>query len=360
VTAGLALLSKSPAVFLLLFVPLSGWMDLSPPAPLPFRGGGPGGRGPSPGLGGRGLDVALWLAALALTVVALWPAIWALGPGEVLDRVADFTRETGGQPHEAGTFFWGEPRTDPGPLFYPVALLFRLAPLTLFGLGTLAIFWRRIEPARRPTVLALIAYCLGFLLMMTLGAKKFDRYLLPLFPALGVLAAAGISQSLMSALSGAGARRATLQVVAALAVFGLAVWPLVSVYPYPLAYYNPLLGGGAAAQRAVMVGNGEGLDQVAHWLNGRPNAENLRVAAHSYDILQALFVGSGERLDNRVPSDADYVVLYRFQMQIGQHPRVLAEYAGQEPELRVWIDGVEYARVYRGPHLAAGAPSEPS
>ncbi len=138
-------------------------------------------------------------------------------------------------------------------------------------------------------------------------------------------------------------------------VFAIALWPAAAGYPYYLAYYNPLLGGGTVAQRMVMVGNGEGLDQVARWLNGQPNAENLWVVSHSFDILQPLIVASGEPLRDRVPSRADYVVLYRFGIQIGHSPRVLAEYLPWEPELSVRIGGIEYARVYRGPHLAAQA-----
>jgi hypothetical protein len=102
-----------------------------------------------------------------------------------------------------------------------------------------------------------------------------------------------------------------------------------------------------------MVGNGEGLDQVAAWLNAQPNARDLWVTSDFFDILQPLILGSGEPLRDRVPRDADYVVLYSLQMQTGLRPRVLAEYLDRQPEHSVWIHGIEYARVYRGPRLAA-------
>jgi len=305
------------------------------------------------------LDMLMWGAAFLVTFVLLWPAIWTLGPVEVLGRVAQFARETGGQPHEQGTFFLGEPRADPGPLFYPVALLFRVAPLTMLGLGLLAVCWRWCSAEQRRVALALIVYALGFLLMMTLGAKKFDRYVLPMLPALGVLAGLGLWTGL-GALRGRLASAARLQasvgtlarvpaVMFAIGVVALAVWPLAATYPYFLSFYSPLLGGGAMAQRAVMIGNGEGLDQVAGWLNARPNAADLWVESHSFDVLQPLIVASGEPLRDRVPSNADYVVLYRFQMQIGHSPRVVAEYSAREPEHVVRIGDVEYARIYRGP-----------
>ena len=351
--AALALLSKVPAVFLLLFVPLLGLFIKSHELRAPAAGADP------PHLTGcartLAADLFVWGAAFLVTFVALWPAIWVLGPVEVLGRVAEFARETGGQPHEQGTFFWGEPRADPGPLFYPVALAFRLAPLTVLGLVMLAGCWRHLPRAHRMAAWSLVAYVLGFGLMMTLGPKKFDRYVLPILPALGVLAGLGLWTGvgvLGRRLSGQRGGTTPVVGLAALgvAVIGLAAWPALATYPYYLSYYNPLLGGGAAAQRTVMVGNGEGLDQVAQWLNARPNAADLHVVSHSFDILQPLIVASGEPLrDDRVPRNADYLILYRFQTQIGNSPRVEAEYSAREPEYVVRISGIEYARIYRGP-----------
>lgn len=302
-------------------------------------------------------DLAVWFGSAAGAVFLLWPAIWALGPVEVIARVVAFARETGGQPHEAGTFFLGSPTDDPGPLFYPVAMAFRLAPVTALGLVALGVTWRRLPRPGRSATVWLGIYCAGYLLMMTLGAKKFDRYLLPIVPALGVLSALGLGLVVRAGwLSG----RPRRQAAAAVLAVGMAIWPAASAYPYYLSYYNPMIGGGAAAQRFVMVGNGEGLDQVARWLNGRPEAENLWIVSHSFDILQPLIVASGEPLRDRVPANADYVVLYRFQMQIGHSPRVLAEYLERhQPELSVWINGIEYARVYRGPHLSAETMEAP-
>jgi hypothetical protein len=131
---------------------------------------------------------------------------------------------------------------------------------------------------------------------------------------------------------------------------------LVGSYPYYLAYYNPLLGGTTGAAERVMVGYGEGLDQVADWLNARPNATSLWVGAHSFDILQPQIDGQGESLRDRVPSRADYIVLYRFQLQVGQSPRVIDQYLGRrDPVLVVQLNGLDYAYVYPGPRLVGGS-----
>jgi hypothetical protein len=345
--AGLALLSKVPAVYLLAFVPVMGVALVTAANSSPSRTSW--GRGPQ--WRRLVLDLVIWGLAFSVTFVAGWPAIWVLGPTEVLSRVAAFARDTGGQPHEQGTFFLGSPRADPGPFFYPVAMAFRLAPITLVGLVLLALSWRDLPRLHRRPALALAVYALGFLAMMTLGAKKFDRYLLPDFPALGVLAAVGIGAEIgrlgrrrLARGADPDRRPVLAPAILTLLLVGCAAWPAYSTYPYYLSYYNPLLGGGPAAQRAVLVGNGEGLDQVATWLNARPDAADLWVVSDSFDILQALIVGSGESLRDRVPSNADYVVLYRFQTQINHSPRVLEQYwNGRTPE----------HVVYRGPHQGA-------
>lgn len=348
---GLALLSKSPAIFLLGFVPLL--------AVLPLFSGRLGSQST---LVGVARTLGVWLAITGVTYVLCWPALWALGPSEVFSRIVAFTRETGGEPDEVGSFFLGTVSGDPGPLFYPVAVAFRLSLFTSLGLMMFAIWavWRLVRrgaddagplPSRVIGVIAgLLLFVLGFGLMMTLGPKKFDRYLLPIFGPLTILATIGwwwISSHVVG-----GVRRAAF--AAALAAVMAA--PLAVVQPYTLSYFNPLLGGGSAAQRLVMVGNGEGLDQAAAWLRSQPDAGDLRVSAHSYDILAALISSDGEPLREGLPSDADYIVTYGRRIQMRRWSDTLERYFQTHPPVfTVWINGIEYVRIHPGPHLGTAA-----
>jgi 4-amino-4-deoxy-L-arabinose transferase-like glycosyltransferase len=328
--AGLALLSKTPALFL-------GPMTLA----IAFISWRAGRSSVSRTVGGMAAFGALTLA----TFIAAWPAMW-LAPLEMVGRMLAFLRETGGEADEVGSFFFGQAMGDPGPLYYPVALAFRLTPGLLLGLLGVVVGWRSIRNRGALGIIAL--FVVGFSLMMILSPKKFDRYLLPSEPLLGVLAAVGAI---------AAARRLTHRhpdLVAFVCVLGLQAAVLISVYPYYLAYFNPLLGGGASAVRSVMVGNGEGLDQAARWLNDQPDASNLWVAGHSYDILQGMYVGSGEPLRERVPSQADYILLYGRRIQMRRWGPLLEQYLiSREPVHSVTINGVEFVRIYSGPKLEA-------
>jgi 4-amino-4-deoxy-L-arabinose transferase-like glycosyltransferase len=338
---GLALLSKTPALFLVGFVPLvavggallaglrSEHLNTASLLALLKR---------------PILDLLLWAALAGITFFALWPALWALGPAEVFARIVAFTRETGGQPDEVGSFFMGQVGADPGPLYYLVSTLFRLSPFATLGLVLAAALTGKAAAETRQRAGWLLLFALGFGLMMTLGPKKFDRYLLPAFPALVILAGLGWWQ-LLTWVRGPAMR---LGLGAALAL--LLVVPLASVYPYPLSYYNPLLGGGPAAQRSVMIGNGEGLDRAAAWLNAQPNAGELRVSAHSWDILAGLIAADGEPLREGVPDDADYIVTYGRRIQMQRWGQSLDRYLAANPPVHVVrINGIEYVHIHPGP-----------
>ena len=120
--SGLALLAKVPAVYLGLFVPL-----------LAIA------LGRRRGARALATDLILWALAALTLFVALWPSVW-VNPLSTITRMVDFARETGGQPHEQGSFFLGQPVVDPGPLFYLLALALRLSPVCAAraGAGRLA------------------------------------------------------------------------------------------------------------------------------------------------------------------------------------------------------------------------------
>ena len=335
---GLALLTKAPAVYLPIYFGLVGLA-----AARPWRFGWR-----------RLVPLLLWAGGVAAVYVALWPALW-LEPIRRLGQVAAFALNVGGSPHTWPNFFLGRiVAGDPGPLYYPVALAFRLAPPVLLGLLALAVAWRRRD-ARSGPVLWLVAYAALFVAVMTLGSKKFDRYMLPAIIALDLLAGVG----LWAAARSLGPPRLAVGAVAAPIVGqALLLW---QAYPYPIAFYNPLLGGASGAERAIMVGWGEGLEQSAAYLNSRPEAPRLLVSTHYHHVLRPLFRGTTIRTGAYLPAGGqgapitqpDYFVLYVNMAQRDLIPAGVrrAMMAGP-PEHTTVIHGVEYARVYRVPSAA--------
>ncbi|MCC7370057.1 MAG: glycosyltransferase family 39 protein [Chloroflexi bacterium] len=333
IAAGLAVLTKAPSLVLGVLVPA---VALS--APLVDREAWPW---------PRVVRMLLLAGAVGVAVVfLLWPTLW-VAPMASVERFVRFTLETSSE-HRPGNFFLGQPVADPGPWYYPVAVMFRISPLALAGMIALAVLLPPAEK-RRPTLLLLLTG-IGFILFISLAGKKLDRYTLPIFPSLDLLAGLGLwtmGEWIAPYIVRAGLSAAQRSLLAAGALVALTIGqaiPLAMVAPYPLAYYNPLVGGGPAAGRMILVGWAEGLDQVADYLNAQPNPERQLIAV--YFPLELNFQGmvKGTVTQFGDPRPVTHVVDYVNAAQRGHTP---PEVAGVPPVKDVWINGILYARVYQ-------------
>jgi 4-amino-4-deoxy-L-arabinose transferase-like glycosyltransferase len=335
---GLAFLTKTPSALLALLIPGLALIASRLRGRLATRRD----------LGRLALEGLAWGGLAGGLALALWPALRADFVG-TLQNMVGYTEAVGGSDHE--NFFLGQPVGDPGPLYYLVSFGFRAAPASLLGLGLLAVMLLPVGP-RRPSgrvyglLLGLLAFVVLFSAMMMQPPKKFDRYLLPTFPTWEIMAALGYwltLQRLAPGLSGRLLPVLLLVLGAAQALMSL------QVYPYYLAYYNPLLGGGKAAARSIVVGWGEGLDQVTSYLNQRPDAERLTLAGFYPRVLMAQFKGNVLPDKQYDEAEADYIVLYVNALQRDLANTLRTETRGRRAELVVTINGAEYARLYRVP-----------
>jgi hypothetical protein len=358
--AGLAWLTKSPALFLIPFTGLALLLDMwysrkSSQVLTPVR------------LVGRaGGLLLLWLAVAAGVFVLFWPVMW-VDPWGTLYRIYDMALASANYGHITPLFFNGQTITD-GYLgieywyFYPLTFLWRTTPAVLFGLAFCGIAaWLRLPPLNeegpRRAVFLLLLFFFFYGLMVSLSAKKFDRYFLPGYLPLDLLAGVGwaaLAEFFRSRLA-ASARRWVLPGLI-LAVVGLQAFYALPTYPYYLSYYNPLLGGSEKAPQVMLIGWGEGLDEAARYLNQKPDATELTVSVW-YDVGPFSYFFEGESLYIPIVPDveprrlerllsADYAVIYYHQWQRNTPQPLLDILALETPEYIVQIDGLEYARVY--------------
>jgi 4-amino-4-deoxy-L-arabinose transferase-like glycosyltransferase len=195
--------------------------------------------------------VIVFTAVLAVTWIALYPGTWMNMNAVVAETLHGFANA--GSPHENGNFFMGQAVEDPGVTFYLWALLIRIQPLTLIGvfLALMAVLMGAWGGKLRLGLL-LAAYVVFYLIAMTSQAKKFDRYALPVFPMLHLIAAYGLGW-LVDKLPLSLRRGGVLPVIAMGAVMlGFSLW----YYPQDYAYSNPLIGGGRTAERVILIGAG--------------------------------------------------------------------------------------------------------
>lgn len=233
------------------------------------------------------------------------------------------------------------------PLHYLAALLDRSTPVSLIGVcialvGVCVSLYMRRDIRE---ILAVLIYICGFIAMMTLGAKKGDRYILPVFFALDILAAWGIVWVCGLIKNVQIRSRALRTTFVALPVYLFVV--VVSYHPYEVAYANPLFPNNLSEE----LGWGQGLDQVAKWLND--NYPNAGVASWYPEELGAFTSARVLHINAHQQNQVRFVVLYR--NMFGREPSHYANdfideyYKKQEPVFVARIRGLEFAWVYEKP-----------
>ncbi len=341
---GLALLTKGPALIVLPFVGIVFFVVQTP------------WQGVSPADIIRRLAWAiprylLWLTLALAVVFALWPALWVM-PGPALSSYVGEIVGNGGRANGDGQFFLGRSDADPGALFYPLAGLFRLTPLEMVGLALLPVaLWRMKGDDRRAT-LTLGIFALFWVLVMMTGPKKFDRYILPAWPALMTLAACGlvaIFGRFRQPTPGTQHRGNFSSLVPGAGCLVFQALTLAWYHPYELSYYNPLLGGGQAAQQIFLVGWGEGMDLAGGWLSGQADIGAGQILSALPPTLQPFVPVPVQAVDalDRVP--ANYAVVYRESLQRQADPARYARIQSTVPLHTVTIHGVDYAWIYQLP-----------
>ncbi len=311
----------------------------------------------------------VWGCAGATVFLAAFPAMW-VQPIQTLGSILGMAGRYAQEGHDLAVFFNGK-IIESGKMgleywyFYPITFLWRSTPLMLGGLP-LAVwgFVKKRNPFDQPggvlMAKGLLLLVVVFTLMMTLGSKKFDRYLVPIYPALDLLAGMGwialanwLAERKKSPLLRFSPLLIAASVVAAQALLAL------NSFPYYLSYYNPLMGGGRAAPQVMQIGWGEGLDQAARYLKEKDHSRGLQVLSWyalgsvSYYFPGVVrYMGSGQGIDEHEwekLENSDYAIVYINQWQ-RDLPAPILDYLKKKPvEHSVWINGIEYARIYKLP-----------
>jgi 4-amino-4-deoxy-L-arabinose transferase-like glycosyltransferase len=316
--------------------------------------------------------LAVWGAAGCAVFIAAWPAMW-VQPYQTLRSVLEMAQRYAQEGHDSAVFFNGE-IIESGEMgleywyFYPLTYLWRSTPVTLLGL--LLAIWAAVRKAypfdqssARLAGRGMVWIVLTFSLLMTVGTKKFDRYLIPIYPPLDLLAGMGWAAFAIWLAKSLSKWRAGMQpAVVGLLLTLVIAWQAALAYdsfPYYLSYYNPLMGGPRLAPQVMQIGWGEGLDQAGRYLNNKDNPRKLKaISWYALGSVSYYFPGDvryfrkkpvldGHELDKLLESD--YAIIYVNQWQRNLAAPALEYLSQQSPEHTVWINGIEYARIYKLP-----------
>lgn len=285
-----------------------------------------------------------WLASALGVVLVSYPALW-VAPVAELQAATDSLRLAS---EDQWQFFLGSATDKPGPAFYFVALPLRVTPWFLVAgvVAAVAICWRRSTRS-----LALAAGCMigPPLVVQSLATKQFARYGLVMLVLLAVVV--GIAaDALFDELRRRDPSRRLEAGVGGVAG-ALAAIHAIAIAPWGLGYFNPVLGGAATAERAIIVGWGEGIDGTGDIVerDRRGDCDGVTYFA---------FIASGDiacgepASDDEVPTYVAIYVAERQRMTEAARSKVVGE---RELVGEVRRRGITYVEVFGPPEDEAAA-----
>ena len=314
-----------------------------------------------------------YLGSSVVTTLVLWPTL-IVDPVSTVQRMWVYVSNAATVGHELPMFYNGAiVYGDPGWLYYPDAILWRLTPVVLLGalaaIAGLLLRRRDFLPwASWPPLLIVVSFAVLYAGLMDAGAKKFDRYILPVFPVFDLLAAVGWVGLARLVWRASTRRHAVpwrrfrigwrpLLPVGMVAVIVVAqagsAW---SDRLYGLDYYSPIRGGIASAEHDMQLGSGEGMDGAAAFILDQPDGAMATVRTQTNQVTLLYFMPpTATVLNSGLSNDArglvdwsttDYYVSYLPQWERDLNPVMQDQAARYPPIDTVTIDGVDFAHVY--------------
>lgn len=193
----------------------------------------------------------IFLLFAVTTIFISFPALW-VNPKFVLSDIYNEGLRIGTRRgHEQ--VILGEAVDVAGPQFYPVVLALKTSPIIWLGLGLLV--YQLIKNRKdfsqvdkQFLVVTTVFYVLYFVGMSAVS-KKIDRYMVPLFPWLGLCSMLGLTQTWLTIKN---PTSKVVQKFSLILVTGIGViYPLVTLYPYYFTYTDPIFGSAERANRIV-------------------------------------------------------------------------------------------------------------
>jgi hypothetical protein len=316
------------------------------------------------------LIVALlgWGLVAAAAFFALWPSMWTR-PGFALQWIVDNISSVNSQAHPTTGVFWGSQQTDQNPFYYLIVLPYHLTVLTSVGvtagvgmiIAGLTARWRKKDnwlTRHLPLALALATYVIIFIAPVSIISRRGDRYILPVFFAVGLLSALSlwaVADWVSAAKFKSPKNTKITRFLTPCRLVGAAILLQVAIillfHPYYLAYYNPLMGSYRTIPYRINIGWGEGLDRAADYLNRVTGPDKPQVAAWYSAQFAPYYHGPTVDLSNQSAAlTGDYTVFYINQIQRGFPSKEILTYFWQrEPVEVIKLGGIDYAWIFDGP-----------
>ena len=278
--------------------------------------------------------------------VALFPAMW-VAPVKTISRMFTESYVEGAEDGHTQVFFGVETR-DPMLTFYPIMLFMKTSPFILIGISIYFLssiytgiknikFLGRNSFKNLSFILFITLFYFGYFLIINYFKKKIDRYLVSMYPFLGIISVMGWYKV------------KNLKIFTLVGIFTLfytVVYPLISLFPHYLMYVNPIIGDAKDAneivgQKLFGIGVFELRDKIVEKFG-----EDSKIGSNDSGPLSALY-----------PKGVVYNVLVEhpnsFKVMVLGPNKKLPKAIIENPKIKfkqvdsVYINGLEFWRIYK-------------
>lgn len=311
-------------------------------------------------------EAAAWVGTMAAVYFVLWPGMW-VQPGTMLYQVfgnaLSYAFEGSRLSVTGGIQAPAAPLDLSGVGDYLQSMLWRTTPIAWLGLvlGVPAVLlgtWR----SRLVLVSVLVAGGLFVVLFGIVSGRNSAHYVMTAYVAVDIIAGAGFvwaAEAIGRRLSHLAAR--VVPGVLLLAAVGFQAASALAFYPYFYNYFNPILEASEPGTQDPNFGYGEGLDLAAAYLRSKPDASaSTAIVFYGRGPFSFFYPGKTEQL-KPVYADAEnvpqlrqilhtsqYLVIYYELEKDRQSPaNVMRGLVGVSPEKSIWLNNIEYIRIYR-------------
>jgi hypothetical protein len=178
-----------------------------------------------------------WFGVSLIVFFILWPAMWVI-PGQALSSLFTGISDVGVEGDHI-QFYFGKLVEDPGFSFYFVVLALRSSAYLLIGFIGSFIIRKKLPENIRNFVNFLLIFVFFYFIQLIIPTKKLDRYILPALVVISLISSTfyvWVFEKLSS--------RKTWEKVLSFVIFIFpAIYTCVLVHPDYLSYFNPMFGG---------------------------------------------------------------------------------------------------------------------
>lgn len=281
--------------------------------------------------------IFFWIVYFAVSSVIILPSL-AISPLNVFGDFKEFLiSDQYSKEHSLGLLYY----------FRTLEFFSSPAHFLIIILLPVAMFLKKVSIKKEliKEIFWILLLALLFFLEMTVGAKKGDRYILPVFALFDVAVAVVIFMFWNDFRKNKSRLLAIFLILFAIFI-GWQELTILKLFPHDLAYINPLTKNYFGEKRS---GWGEGLDLAADYLNKKSDAKNLKVASYYPNEFAVKFVGETVSMNQFDEDSIDYVVIYRAMFERGDsyETDALNEYKNKVPEKVISFNGVDFVWIYK-------------